>query len=347
MAIEAITSIRNNNSNNVHFEARKNKKSAPVSNPTTSGTLKAVPLAVLLAMSPITTTNAESIMHGESITATTEIAQNQNKPVIIFTEKIVTQNGLPVYVNGINSKGGTTSIDKIELSAQKNSKGDFETFTVNSFNERELYILSYNGVKEGPLKLNQVVATSESSNTQFSFIDPTLTGYVKALLAHPYNKTDIKQISRTDNMVTYFENFYIPNKEEISYIPAKINKTDKANFGKPIPSLTHEFQGSHGIYTIRLYERPNKPDRFNLTIQKKGEDEFRVGNVDKYDINIVGLDAEIDTGIITDIVLFGNKGETFSSITDDLLGDELLKIREKYRYPYSHDEYKNKFYLEP
>lgn len=83
MAIEAITSIRNNNSNNVHFEARKNKKSAPVSNPTTSGTLKAVPLAVLLAMSPITTTNAESIMHSEANSNVIELSQSQNTNQVI------------------------------------------------------------------------------------------------------------------------------------------------------------------------------------------------------------------------------------------------------------------------
>ncbi|MBE7710026.1 MAG: hypothetical protein E7Z93_06225 [Cyanobacteria bacterium SIG32] len=347
MVIEAISSVRNNGLSQVNFEARKNKKTAPVTNPTPSATLKAVPLAVLLAMSPMTTTNAESILRGENVIETTQVDQSQNKPVVIFTEKIVTQSGLPVFVNGINSKGGTTSIDRIELSAPKNDKGIMETFTVNSVVDRELYILSYNGVKEGPLKITQVTATSQDSDKKYSFIDPALTGYVKALVEHPYNKSDIKKGSRTDNMMIFLESFYIPSEEEISYIPTTVNKTDKANFGKPIPSLTREVKGSHGIYTIRFYERPNKPDKMNLTIQKKGEDEFRVGNVDKYNIDIIGLDASLKTGVVTRIGLFGNKGDLFSSITDDLLGDELLKTREKYNYPYSHDKINGKYYLEP
>lgn len=331
--------------NSIGFEAYKHNKSAQATNP--SCIIKTILLAVLLAMSPMTTTNAESIMRGENVIETTQVDQSQNRPVVIFTEKIVTQSGLPVFVNGINSQGGTTSIDRIELRAPKNDKGVLETFTVNSVVDRELYILSYNGVKEGPLKITQVTATSQDSDKKYSFIDPTLTGYVKALVEHPYNKSDIKKSSRTDNMTTYLETFYIPSKEEISYIPTTVNKTDKANFGKPIPSLTREVKGSHGIYTIRFYERPNKPDQMNLTIQKKGEDEFMVEAVDKYNIDITGLDASLKTGVITDICLFGNKGEKFSSITDDLLGDELLKIREKYNYPYSHDKFNSKYYLKP
>lgn len=348
MAIEAISGIKNNGLTNINFEARKNKKSVPVSNPTATSTVKAIPLAVLLAMSPMTTTNAENIMRGEALQETTEIVQSQNKPVVIFSEKIVTNSRIPFYVNGINSKGNTDSIDKIELSAPKDNKGNWVTYTVNSVVDRELYILSLNGVKEGPLKLTQVTATDNLTNKTYSLLDPTLTGYVKALVEHPYNKSDIKRSSRSDNMILAFDNFYIPKnpEKEISYFPTTQNKGNK-NFGKPIPSLTKEIEGSHGIYTIRVYERPNYPDRRNLTIQKNGDDEFRVGSVDKFDVNILGLDSEIDTGVVTGIYLFSGE-DLYTSITDDVLGDALLKIREELSSPpFSHDKYNNKFYLEP
>ena len=74
MAIEAISGVRNNGLNSVNFEARKGKKSSPVSNPTS--TVKAVPLAVILAMSPMTTTNAENIMRGENQFNRIELVEN-------------------------------------------------------------------------------------------------------------------------------------------------------------------------------------------------------------------------------------------------------------------------------
>ena len=82
MAMEAISSARNDYK--VNFLGKK-EKSAPVSQPV-SGTMKAVPLAVLLAMSPLTTTNAENIMREENVNSI-ELAQvPQENPPKNFVE---------------------------------------------------------------------------------------------------------------------------------------------------------------------------------------------------------------------------------------------------------------------
>lgn len=236
------------------------------------------------------------------------------------------------------------------------NKGNYETFTVNSIANRELYVLSVNGVKEGPLNILQVKATRKSDNKAYSLIDPTLTRYINALVEHPYNKSNIQKTSRTDNILIgppflEYTSFYIPeDPKEYEHIPTTVYKYDK-DFGKLIPSLTKRIKGSHGSYTIRTYEN----ERYyyyrngkNITIQKDGEDEFDIDCIRKLDIDIFGIDGgRIDTGIVTAIFLGGCES-LFSAITDDILGDELIKLQEqlKIEEPY-HSYKKGDFYLEP
>ena len=57
MAIRAVSSVNFNNYNNISFEGRRNKKHAEHQRHSTNP-LKVVPLAALIAMSPLTSTYA-------------------------------------------------------------------------------------------------------------------------------------------------------------------------------------------------------------------------------------------------------------------------------------------------
>ena len=206
-----------------------------------------------------------------------------------------------------------------------------------------------NGVKEGPLNILQVKATSKSNNKAYSLIDPTLTRYINALVEHPYNNSNIQKTSRTDNiLITPSGHFYIPEDEkDYRHIPTTKNIGDEF-FGELIPSLTKRVNGSHGSYTIRVYENEKDWKGVNITIQKDGEDEFSVNHIDKLDIDILGLDGSIDTGIVTAIFLNdGIVGTYYTSITDDILGDELIKLQEQLKIEEPYNSYKDDFYLKP
>ena len=207
-----------------------------------------------------------------------------------------------------------------------------------------------NGVKEGPLNILQVKATSKSNNKAYSLIDPTLTRYINALVEHPYNKSNIQKTSRTDNiLITPSGHFYIPEDEkDYRHIPTTKNIGDEF-FGKLIPSLTKKVKGSHGSYTVRTYEtEKHYYNGIKITIQKDGEDEFSVNHIDKLDIDILGLDGSIDTGIVTAIFLNdGIVGTYYTSITDDILGDELIKLQEQLKIEEPYISYKDDFYLKP
>lgn len=274
--------------------------------------------------------------------------QVQNNEITLLTEKIVTQSGIPFYVQAINSEGKLDSFDKIELKAPAYNKGNYETFTVNSIANRELYILSMNGVKEGPLNLVLVRATCKSDNRVYSLIHPTLTRYINALVEHPYNNSNIQKTSRTDNiLISPLGNFHIPEDEkDYRNIPTTKN-ISKESFGELIPSLTKKVKGSHGSYTVRTYENEKRYNGINITIQKDGEDEFSVHHIDKLDIDIVGIDGSIDTGIVTAIFLNdGIPGTSYTSITDDILGDELIKLKEQLNIKTPYLSYKDYFVLE-
>ncbi len=343
MKINAI----NERIQNLNFEGRKTKQNHKAQFQHQTAPMKAVPLAVLIAMSPMTKTYAESNV--QNVNKSPEIAQVQNNEIVLLTEKIVTNSGIPFYVQAINTKGKLDSFDKIELEAPKDNKGNYETFTVNSIADRELYVLSLNGVKEGPVNIVQVGATSKSDNKTYSLIDRNLTGYIKALVEHPYNQSNIERKSRTDNiLLTPSGNFYIPNDpKEYKHIPT-IKNNGNENFGKPIPSLTKTIKGSHGSYTVRTYENEHNWKGVNITIQKDSEDEFSINHIDKIDVDIIGLDGSIDTGIITAIFLNdGIVGSYYTAITDDILGDELIKFQKELNIEETHNTWKNDYYLRP
>ncbi len=297
-------------------------------------------LIFLFAITPIVGAKADN--DAKAIQTSTNIKQSQGKVAVIFTEKFVDKIGYTIYVNGVNTKGATDNIDVIYLDIKNFQTEAFETYTVKSVTDRELYVLSSNGVKEGPLRLTHVVAASQESGELESFITPTMTNYVKALIAHPYNKTGIELESDVSYIVyneQEWENHGIINQEGIKdFTWPMINTGNMENFGELVPSFTREIQGSYGVYTIRLYKKDTKEyyGGHCITLQKEGEDEFRLRKTYKTDIVIDAFDAIIPCGTIFEIFTYaGSKTNKVNVFTDDLLGAELYKIwNEGYHYFY-------------
>ncbi len=199
MAIEAITSIRNNNSNNVHFEARKNKKSAPVSNPTVTSTVKAVPLAVLLAMSPMTTTNAESIMRSEANSNVIELSQSQNTKQVI--ESKVFQNDIFDFKVSLERNPQDSNSHKIRVSVNT-AEHMFNKFSYDGY-VTKLNKINYNVYDDTGKKVSQFNYKHVSLNDvngkepSIGIPDKNVCDYIEQLLSK-YNaglKPDIRNFS--------------------------------------------------------------------------------------------------------------------------------------------------------
>ena len=116
MTIQAINSVRNNYAG-VNFESRRDKKTANVTQPVNTSSLKAVPLAVMLAMSPLTPTNAESIMRGEKDAKPVELVQNQQKfiPKVFKTREVDYGNGLVITYNYVDNNGDLSNFERLSI----------------------------------------------------------------------------------------------------------------------------------------------------------------------------------------------------------------------------------------
>ena len=347
MAIQAISRVTNRGYSNISFGKRGEK---PAKNHNVTSPMKAVPLAVLIAMSPLTTTNAENIMRAESNAHTIELAeapQSQSR-VLMYGDSFKSQNGTDVIVMALNTKGGTDSFDQIVLKV-----GEF-TFEAKDLLLREGYLYSSNGVKEGPLSFKEVIAETEidGKKERLSFVDPNIVNYVEALVAQPTNKSNIKNIRLADlNMVVanskgqfiFLTDEDLKNYLENSPLRRTVPGTTGTDFDmfyvegfekKRLDSWEKYIQGSHGNYTLRFYDSDGNPNNAeSIVLQKDGYDDCGIVGVTLVDGKLHGVDNAISTGVASVIRVSTNPfGGSEEYITDDILANEIVKFYNSPKY---------------
>lgn len=356
MAIQALSSVTNKGYSNISFGKRGEK---PAKNHNVTSPVKAVPLAVLIAMSPLTTTNAENIMRAESNANTielTEAPQSQGR-VLIYGDSFKTQNGTDVTVMALNTKGGTDSFDKILLKA-----GKF-TFEAKDLVNREIYLYGENGVKEGPMYTKEVIGETEYNGKiqRFSFLDPQVVNYVEAVISQPTNQSNIKGVRQAHNNLIvaneegdllFVEDDFINHSIGILSTIFEFNtegneKTYEAalehNGRKSMGKDDIYIKGSHGNYILKFYDLDNDLSNFEeirVVHEDLGVRSTRVKGVSLIDGRLHGLDALLNTGLITAISLdneplyteyFGSQIDNFI-IMDDILGSEIMKVLQSPEY---------------
>ena len=322
MVVEAVSSISNKGMTPQITFGKKHKET---NQNTVTSPLKAVPVAVLIAMSPVNETKAVEIMHPETVQAPTELVQNQTREEIIYSKAFSTEKYPKIDVMAVNSKGHIDGFDKIKIKI-----GNY-VFNVKSITEIESYLLSANGVKEGPVEFNRVKASLEGDDKIISFVDDNITNYVKELINR---KTNISDIINKGHLKYYL----IPNfkdellccrensqkvKDYLSYEPDPYER-----FGTLIPSLTRDIQGTYGKYKIRFYDRDGNNNNYEkMTVQKEGEPEFKFKDMSMINVQIRGIDTNLDIGNTTALGLCAiNKDDR---IYDEDLTSQIINILEK------------------
>ena len=345
MSIHAISSVTNKSYSNINFEKRKEK---PVKNQNVTSPMKAVPLAALIAMSPLTTNNAANIMKAENKTNTVELAQAPEEHIILmYGDAFTSANGTKVTVMALNTKGGSDSYDKILLKA-----GNY-TFEAKELLLRNAYLWSSNKVKEGPLKFKEVIAETEidGKKERYSFVDPTIVNYVEALVAQPTNKSNIKNMRQADlnlvvanskgdlldltdeNLKFYFEKFSIKRSTPGSLLDNLFDEIYVGPFHQK-RLWEQQVQGSHGNYTLRFYDDDGNFDNAeNIVLKKDGYRDCSVEGVVLVTGKLHGVDDAISTGTAS-VIHIGIEPLTKEDryITDDILANEIIKIYNSSKY---------------
>jgi len=283
MAIEAISGVRNNGLNSVNFEARKGKKSSPVSNPTS--TVKAVPLAVILAMSPMTTTNAENIMRGENQfnrIELVEIPQTQQSGTVVQSQTYKIDEARGVLVDYIDLDGNEDNVELINLyETNKDYKGGKRK--IETVYNQNLYLDTDNGLSNGPLPMQYVQVSWERKNPDSGKIETKIDNYdnvgnmvqyLAAFAKSPYNNGAIK-LNKTEQRQHVRPDCTLKEEAALNFYDVKYEPIHK---GECISYYDVKTQNDE--YKLRMYSTDGNDENYEyMTLQGKNSSEFKIFSV--------------------------------------------------------------------
>lgn len=341
MAIQAISSVTNKGYSNISFGKRGEK---PAKNHNVTSPVKAVPLAVLIAMSPLTTTNAENIMRAESNANTIELTEAPQSRVLMYAEGFTSQKGAKVAVMAFNTKGGTDSFDQIVLKVGES------TFEAKDLVARDIYFYNENGAKEGPIRLKELICETElnGEKERFSFLDPNIVSYVEAVVSQPTNRSNIREVKQDhSNLIVanskgdllFVKDEFINDTYAKTVSSFKYTQKQSGNAIVDLDKVKPDklVQTPYGNYKLGFYDYDGNKDDFEvLTLLPEGSNwDFNVRGVTFIDGKIHGIDNTMNTGTITAIEL--GSGDEISDlnrnhldlysfiICDDKIGSEIIK----------------------
>lgn len=349
MTIQAISSVKNNGYvNNISFGGKKDK---PVQNPNMTTPLKAVPLAVLIALSPMTTTRADQIMsRSENVI---ELAQTQDDNAKVITAK--------EFILG-NNKTGTVALMEdnegkqgLYFVYQDKSKNTAEAMTIDSYNVINADIVSSNGVVERSISFPLVNMTSLSANAANDLLLEKMANS---------NNNSLILLERTDRTITnkeivkYIDDLNVKYKEDHGkfLIPGTLKKVQYSpdtrgaglnlreplfkmtdvgrDLGTKVKTIAKDFEGSHDTYTVNL--RKLKDGRDIISVSGENMPELMLTGHSNV---VVFLESDFDN-----IAVFGMSQmnfDYFCPLLDEKLGAFLKQLSQSSEYLKYFPEYKD------
>ena len=280
MAIRPISTIEPKPTNLIQFEGKK--KETPKPQPHTSPMVKAVPLAVLIAMSPLSS-DAAANYRIEPEPNTIELVDVPEVNEISDAQ----QSGRVLSTKRFNRIFNINTLD-VQLIQQNNKKS--VRFVYTQPNGRTTVTN-----KNQLVKYNFSLRSDDGTSKRFTLKQPH--SYTDADLAKPAS-VRIPIVPNDKRVVAYMEtlNKKYPGAVEVvqynrivgpsatGYLENNAGgnsmktATPKASYGKNIGS--NDFDGDNGKYTIRYYSTDgNENNAEVVTVQKAGYPELKVGLV--------------------------------------------------------------------
>lgn len=280
MAIRPISQIMPNQTNVIQFEGKKKEKNTP--QPHTTPMVKAVPLAVLIAMSPLSSDAASNYriepeantIELVDVPEVNEIDEAQQSGRVLASKtfgKVRASKNLEIQLVQQNNKKNVqflyTGYDNKITKTRKNQlvkynfslrsdDGTSKKFTiknVHSYTDKELQKDFNSRMAPIPIVPN----------------DKRVTSYMETLNKQYPGAVEVVQYNRVvgPSATGYLENNAGGNSMKTA--------TPKASYGKNIGS--NDFDGDNGKYTIRYYSTDgNENNAEVVTVQKAGYPELKV-----------------------------------------------------------------------
>lgn len=280
---------------NLSFAKMKNK-SSNVTQKIQSGvknTLKAVPLAALIAMSPLTTTNAKETMNNNPVT--TEVVnkpqQNHNRVIAKKTFNLGTKG--TYTVSAINTKGGTSTFNKISI------KDTFNDYKLKNVSNTSFKVLSADySCRDAVSTQSRLIADITNNGKivaeNLSIWHEPVVNYVKELINSSKNKSSLKNIDN-DTLYIRASGFEAGSKDEytFAYILKELENEEcleykySRNFMNVTPRYSSVTNNFSKMKKIKYFQYADKNGSFQINFYDKD------GNINNFEaVSVKRLDQD-------------------------------------------------------
>lgn len=275
MAIQALSSVTNKGYSNVSFGKRGEKSVKNQSNPHVVSSLKAVPLAALIAMSPLNTTNAKDMMRSERNQNVIELTQSQQDISVPQIKDFVEYKQFPlvnsnVFVGVLKDKNAqgkyTIWADYSDILTEMGDYSYYLHGNVTNFNKVKYNIVDDANTAIGNVEFEQVYVSNEDGiNHSGALSNPDVIKYVKDLMSK-YD-TGITPVNREYTLK-------MTSSGELKHSSVDTSWIEKAkNSGQAWGSYlgSHTVETSDGNYIVRIFSTDENDDTFEkVSIEKEG-----------------------------------------------------------------------------
>lgn len=302
MAIQPVVSSRLGvNSAQLNFTGRKNKKVAQnyEIKDSASPSKFSVPLALVLAMSPLNMKSSNGIENVETKDVRIELAENSTQDVIksqtFFDDQIFRAMNIggklrPVKydlyhtINLVNKDGDKSDFEgidiendvKLKLNANLFDKKDLKSLSkVKEFVTYNYSIRADDGVLTPFTTVHKIVAETEGSSDMGYIDTPAACEFVEKELKSSRNNSDIKHTVRNIELRLDAKSCTLQN----------VPNGNILKNASPIPVSKYKYlasqdvEGDNGVYTFKYYNYTGDNSIEMITLQKPGIPEVRIAGV--------------------------------------------------------------------
>ncbi len=336
MPVSAINNVFSRNTNNIGFTSLKsNKDKYGNDTRTTSSFMKAVPLAAVLAMSPLTTANINAANRIDDPSHNIELAEVRSIDEAEQARKVVATKVFPsraeaygsVKVRLVNTTGGA-GFDKVELvfkdrNGYEVDNGDASDY-VTEIATYNYAIISDDGVNQGTMPLNVLYAkTPTLAISPVIYAHDDVVNYLKEQLAKNPKKNVIPVNTYNRRLGPTLGGGLQNNAKKNTINNAKGMLVDAQNYAL---ASRKQIVGENDKYNVCVYR--NKSGGPNLVTCEKASNpgnHFRVALVGDFSANIAHEDDSPSIATYP-LTILRNDNDGFG-LMDSVLAKELKKIK--------------------
>lgn len=279
---------------------------------------KAVPLAVLIAMSPLVTAGSPNISDKKPTpvenTMSDIVPDNVN---LIKTEKYRGNDGITRKLYYVGNTENSSKVNDIYI-----NDGDLDGKRITEYKNITLKLVGDDGVEGKTFKFPQLtVEATNDAGSVYGYTERNISAQLAKFLLSDENKTNIKtkNITKKVNAGKYG----LENANHESTYWTKV--AHEGSFGKPVAGWTKKIDDH--TYMINAYSKDrNLKDYEVVTIKRAGGPEFVVTSLKNVTSSLIDAGSPIGDFNYKQITVLKNKDTSVARIFNDVLFADLEKL---------------------